>query len=100
MIKESGKAQVKAYRRGCHWRWPPLMTRNRTFLNVVELTVQAVLTGSRDHVYQGPAGFAYSSEPLAGSTATGSGCSPMGAFALGGVEVLEMLQRPVRFWWS
>jgi alpha-galactosidase len=29
-----------------------LAALNRTFLNVVELTVQAVLTGSRDHVYQ------------------------------------------------
>ncbi|HUD39001.1 MAG TPA: alpha-galactosidase [Streptosporangiaceae bacterium] len=29
-----------------------LAALNRTFLNVVELTVQAVLTGRRDHVYQ------------------------------------------------
>src|SRR5216683_209649 len=29
-----------------------LAALNRTFLNVVELTVKAVLTGSRDHVYQ------------------------------------------------
>jgi alpha-galactosidase len=29
-----------------------LAALNRTFLNVVELTVRAALTGSRDHVYQ------------------------------------------------
>jgi alpha-galactosidase len=29
-----------------------LAALNRTFLNVVELTVRAVLEGSRDHVYQ------------------------------------------------
>ena len=29
-----------------------LAALNRTFLNVVELTVHAALTGSRDHVYQ------------------------------------------------
>jgi alpha-galactosidase len=29
-----------------------LAALNRTFLNVVELTVSATLTGSRDHVYQ------------------------------------------------
>jgi len=29
-----------------------LAALNRTFLNVVELTVQAALAGSRDHVYQ------------------------------------------------
>jgi len=29
-----------------------LAALNRTFLNVVEMTVQAVLKGSRDHVYQ------------------------------------------------
>ena len=29
-----------------------LAALNRTFLNVVELTVQAALTGRRDHVYQ------------------------------------------------
>jgi alpha-galactosidase/6-phospho-beta-glucosidase family protein len=31
---------------------PQLAALNRTFLNVVELTVRAVLDGSRDHVYQ------------------------------------------------
>ena len=31
---------------------PQLTALNRTFLNVVELTVRAVLDGSRDHVYQ------------------------------------------------
>jgi alpha-galactosidase len=31
---------------------PQLAALNRTFLNVVELTVAAVLEGSRDHVYQ------------------------------------------------
>jgi alpha-galactosidase len=31
---------------------PQLAALNRTFLNVVELTVKAVLEGSRDHVYQ------------------------------------------------
>jgi len=31
---------------------PQLAALNRTFLNVVELTVRAALTGSRDHVYQ------------------------------------------------
>ncbi|WP_308467096.1 alpha-galactosidase [Rathayibacter soli] len=31
---------------------PQLMALNRTFLNVVELTVKAVLEGNRDHVYQ------------------------------------------------
>ena len=31
---------------------PQLAALNRTFLNVVELTVLAALTGSRDHVYQ------------------------------------------------
>ncbi len=29
-----------------------LAALNRTFLNVVELTVQAALTGRREHVYQ------------------------------------------------
>jgi alpha-galactosidase len=29
-----------------------LAALNRTFLNVVELTVQAALTGKRDYVYQ------------------------------------------------
>jgi alpha-galactosidase len=31
---------------------PQLAALNRTFLNVVELTVRAALDGSRDHVYQ------------------------------------------------
>jgi alpha-galactosidase len=31
---------------------PQLAALNRTFLNVVELTVQAVLEGRREHVYQ------------------------------------------------
>ena len=31
---------------------PQCLALNRTFLNVVELTVRAVLEGSRDHVYQ------------------------------------------------
>jgi alpha-galactosidase len=31
---------------------PQLAALNRTFLNVVELTVAAVLEGSRQHVYQ------------------------------------------------
>ncbi len=31
---------------------PQLTALNRTFLNVVELTVKAVLEESRDHVYQ------------------------------------------------
>jgi alpha-galactosidase len=31
---------------------PQLTALNRTFLNVVELTVRAALDGSRDHVYQ------------------------------------------------
>jgi alpha-galactosidase len=31
---------------------PQLAALNRTFLNVVELTVRAVLDGRRDHVYQ------------------------------------------------
>jgi alpha-galactosidase len=30
---------------------PQLVALNRTFLNVVELTVKAVLEGNRDHVY-------------------------------------------------
>jgi alpha-galactosidase len=31
---------------------PQLAALNRTFLNVVELTVRAALDGARDHVYQ------------------------------------------------
>ncbi len=31
---------------------PQLVALNRTFLNVVELTVRAVLEGDRQHVYQ------------------------------------------------
>jgi alpha-galactosidase len=31
---------------------PQIAALNRTFLNVVELTVRAALDGSRDHVYQ------------------------------------------------
>jgi alpha-galactosidase len=31
---------------------PQLAALNRTFLNVVELTVRAALEGRRDHVYQ------------------------------------------------
>jgi alpha-galactosidase len=31
---------------------PQLVALNRTFLNVVELTVKAVLEGDREHVYQ------------------------------------------------
>jgi len=31
---------------------PQLVALNRTFLNVVELTVKAVLEGDRSHVYQ------------------------------------------------
>ncbi len=31
---------------------PQLAALNRTFLNVVELTVKAVLEGDREHVYQ------------------------------------------------
>jgi alpha-galactosidase len=44
---------------------PQLTALNRTFLNVVELTVQAVLEGDRQHVYQ-----AAMLDPNAGATLT------------------------------
>ena len=44
---------------------PQLTALNRTFLNVVELTVRAALEGNRDHVYR-----AVLLDPNAGATLT------------------------------